>query len=206
MSTLGEMASNIADDINRNDLQSQIERAINRAIFHYRKDRFWFNETTAVLATVADQQTYTSTDGFPSDLLKINVARLYRTSTDTYILTRQSYEWMEWVDPNLSVGPPDYYSVYNTSFYLYPIPDQAYNITLSYLKSYSELSGANDTNDFLSYAEDLIEARAEWWLYSRVLRDPEAAQVMKSAELEALSAIRKMTNSYITRGEISYRE
>lgn len=200
------MTNNIADDLDRNDLQSQIQKAINRAILYYRSERFWFNETITSLTLVANQESYGVNDGWPSNMLKLDTANLIRNPTDKYLLIPKDYAWLVMVNPNTSVGPPDCYAIYEEQIFMYPIPDRSYSVTLSYLKSYDALVDAEDENDFTSNAEDLIEARAEWWLYSRVIRDNDAAQQCKADELDALYALRRMSKNYIGSGELRYRD
>ena len=73
--------------------------------------------------------------------------------------------------------------------WLYPIPDSAYTVTYYYRKSYTELSADGDNNDWTNNAEDLIEARATWWLHNRITKDKDEAQIAKAEEMEALRAL-----------------
>src|SRR3990167_8249278 len=63
MTTLAVMKSQLADDLNRTDISTQIATAIESAIDHYRQTRFYWNETRgSTFATVASQSRYTSSD------------------------------------------------------------------------------------------------------------------------------------------------
>jgi len=200
------MTVNIADDLNRNDLDSQIGKAINRAISYYGFDRFWFNEKITTFATVRSQESYGAADGFPADILRLDTVNLTRNTTSKYLMVPKTYPWIVLVNPTISLGPPTCYAIYEEQIFMYPNPDQSYTVTLSYVESYTELSDSNDTNNFLSNAEDLIESRAEWWLYSRVIRDADAASNCKNAELEALTALRRKTANYIGSGNMMWQE
>lgn len=202
MSTFSDMRSRIADDLNRSDLTTQINKAINRAIEHYENNRFWFNETTGTFVTVANQQAYSTSDGLPSDIAEIDVVKITFSSTDKPELTRRSYQWLQETDISAVTGRPSDYAWYKSNLYLYQIPNSIWTVTISYQKTYSALSGDSDTNDWTTDAEDLIEARARWWLYKRVIKDMEEAESAKLEELEALRALQAKTTKLISTGKI----
>jgi len=87
MSTYAEMQSKIADDLNRSDLTSQIQREINRAIRKYSRKPFWFNGQKFNFSVVANQQIYDSSDGLPSDIRIIDAVMINQSpntiNTDT---------------------------------------------------------------------------------------------------------------------------
>lgn len=96
MSTYAQMQAKIADDLNRSDLTTQIQREINRAIRKYASIPMWFSSTSANFTTAAGQQTYDTADGLPSnirivDYLRVNQSTPTITTTggvaDTYTLT-----------------------------------------------------------------------------------------------------------------------
>ena len=200
MSTFNTMVSRIADDINRSDIDTQIGLAINRAIaFYANKSRFWFNETTGTFSTVANQLIYTSSV-IPTDIAKIDYVQITLSSTNLYQLTPRLYNWVQDMNTGLITGQPTDYAYYSQQFYIYPIPTAIYTITVSYVKKYSTLSGTQ-TNDFTTYAEDLIEARAEAWIYQRILKDFENATASKAEEKEALQALQTETTRIISTGK-----
>ena len=190
MSTFLQMQQRIADDINRTDLTTQIKKAVNRAIEFYAKTaRFWFNEKTATFATVASQFNYGSADGIPTDMREIDYVKIALSSTNNVPLIPRTYDYVQTANVGNLTGTPADYAYYKENFWLYPVPAAVYTITVSYAKSYAELILDADTNDFTEEAEDLIEARAEWWLYKRVIKDYDAATIAKSEEQEALIAL-----------------
>lgn len=194
MSTLAEMQLRIGDDLSRTDLNSQIITAINRAIQSYAKrGRFWFNEKTATFSTVVGQLIYSSADGIPTDMMEIDEVQLALNATNIITLIPRTYDYIIRRSNNTSNGTPGDYAYYKQSFYIYPRPSQVNTITVSYAKSYPALAVGADTNDFLIYAEDLIEARAEWWLYSRILKDYDAAEISKKEESSHFEAIASET-------------
>ena len=67
MSTLSQLITRISNDLHRTDLTTQIREAINRAIQHYGRERWWFLEQSYVFTTSS-----TSTYSVPLDLIQID--------------------------------------------------------------------------------------------------------------------------------------
>ncbi len=197
MSSLSEVRARIADDLDRSDLSSQIDKAINRAIRHYRHKSFWFTQTTGTFVTVSGQKAFGTSDGLPSDILEIDYVEIAINNTD-YRLTPRSYAYIQEVDPSVYTGDPDDYAWYASKMHLYPVPDASYTVTVSYSKSYDEMTTDAATNDFTTDAEELIEARARWWLYRRVIKSPQDADMAKGDEVEALVALTSQTEKLVT--------
>ncbi len=202
MSTLLEMRSRIADDLDRSDLTTQITKAINRAIEHYEKERFFFNESSGTFPTVADQESYGSADSVPTDIVAIDVLTITESSSNIYPLDKFPFQTLRYLNTSGTTAPgvPYNWAYYQEKFWFYPVPDAAYTMTVYYTKSYAALSGDSDTNDFLDEAEDLIEARARWWVNHRIIKDLNAAAADKSEELEALMALQIRSSNLITTG------
>lgn len=203
MSTLAQMRSRIADDLDRDDINTQIDKAINRAIeFYAKKERFWFNEVTASFNTVASQFNYSSSDTGISNIREIDYVKIAIASTLNFDLTPRTYKYVQDSNVGNYTSQPTDYAYYKENFFIYPVPNAVYAITVSYTKSYTALSLDADTNDFTSNAEDLIEARASWWLYRRILKDYDAAADSKEEELEALQGLRIETARMISTGRV----
>lgn len=204
MSTINAMENKIKSDINRSDLTSQISTAINRAIrYYYNSDNFYFNETTATFDTVSGQKIYENTDSGTgiTDIAEILMVKIAINASTLIELTPRTFQYLEQLDVNSNPGQPFDYAYYNQNFYIYPIPDAAYTVTVYYNKEYSDLSG-NNSNDFTTDAEDLIEARARWLLYMHVIRDSEAAAMSKAEEKDALQALRISTARKTSTGKV----
>lgn len=197
-STFLQMQQRIADDLDRSDLNTQIKLAINRAIKHYKTEPFWFKETSDTFSAVLNQEEYTQGVGsVPDDIEMIDIMeRVY--NGDKITLTEITPFELEAKQQGDSVGIPDQFAQYEGKFKLYPIPNQSgITIQIKYTKNYVDLSADSDTNDWLTYAEDLIEARARWWLNMRVIRDINAAADDERQEISALDALRT-TNTHKT--------
>lgn len=197
MSTLAQMRSTIADKLNRTDLNSQITTEINRAIEHYyNSERFWFNETTGTFSTVASQESYTSSDAaFIANIREIDYVKITLSSTNHQPLTLRTFQELQIQNQGRSTGQPTDYAWYQSSFYLYLIPNNIWTITVFYTKTYSDLSADADTNDYTAYAEDLIEAHVMAAMYDDYLFDPAKADRMRIKRDTALQALRSRTSA-----------
>jgi len=204
MSTFAQMKTRIADDIKRSDLATQIGIAINRAIEFYEKDRFFFSETSGTFATVSGQESYGTSDNVPSTIAEIDEVTLTESSSNIFPLDKTSFSSIRAmnVGGTTATGVPLDYTYYMEKFWLTPIPNGVYTVTVYFKKNYASLSADGDTNDYTEEAEDLIEARARWWLYKRIIKDYEAAGEAKIEELEALSSLQSKTTMLITSGAV----
>lgn len=192
MTQLSVMRSRIEDYLDRSDLETQVTLAINRAIEYYEKERFWFNEKTGTFSTVANQKNYSSSDSIPTDMAQIDYVEVTASGKE-YELTPRTYDYIKELIGFDMTGQPTDYAYYQENFYLYPVPNAVYTITVSYQQKYTALSADTDENDFTTDAEDLIEARSLWWLYKNIIHDNEQADSAKIAELDALASLRKKT-------------
>ena len=198
MTTLGTMMDRIADEINRSDLTSQIQKAIKTAIKTYDKDRFWFNESRSfTFSTVAGQEFYTSSDNTNiPNLLAIDTIQVAITSTDKYLLQRVPYEQIEAISSNTTVdqGQPTWFAYYGKQLRLYPIPDAVYTVRVSAVWALDDLSATSDTNAWMTDGETLIRSRAKRELYTHVIRDTDGAAAMAQAEITELKDLRSASS------------
>lgn len=204
MSTFAAMKTRIADDIKRSDLTTQIGVAINRAIEFYEKERFFFNETSGTFVTVSGQESYGSADSIPSTIAEIDEVTLTQTSSNIFPLDKTSFGSVRALNAGgtTATGVPLDYAYYSEKFWFYPIPNGVYTVTVYFKKNYAQLSADGDTNDWTEEAEDLIESRARWWLYKRIIKDYEAAAEAKGEEIEALSSLQSKTTMLISTGAV----
>lgn len=188
MSTLGTVKANIATLLRRTDLDSEIAIAVARAIQHYEREVFTFNETRSTsLTTTASTKTVTlPTDFVRADKLMITV----NNAVYEVLPTPGGIGELEALYFSSSnTGAPSRYAIYAGAFYFYPIPDQAYTLTLDYVKRLTALATDNDSNAWTADAEDLIEARAMWWVQSQVIHDNDGAQASMMREASVLAGL-----------------
>lgn len=199
MATLSTLRSNIADQIDRTDLNTQIDLSINRAITHYGANKFWFNEAASTFVTVADQKSYGTADGISTAVAGIEVAQVTVNSVN-FELYKKTYDFVTLVNTDDFTGYPEYWAYYDEKMYLYPTPDASYTVSISYITKYPTLTADGDSNDFTNNAEDLIESRSRWWLYKRILHDRERALEAKEDEMDAFNNLTSLTNNRINAG------
>lgn len=200
MSDYGTMQSNIATFLRRDDLSSEIPIAIKRAIAHYSNEDWpWLQaRTTASITTSSSTKTVT----IPSDFKSV-VTLLVTVNSAKYELYQRTQKEIEelYYDESLTEIPLRY-AIWDGNFYLYPIPDDTYVLTLDYYQELTELANSTDSNEWTTTAEELIEARACWWLANRVMRNMELANSFKEAELEAYQRLRANATLQISSGRL----
>lgn len=193
MATFEEMKARIADDLNRSDLTSQIGKAINRAINHYKTYPFYFTEGKQAFTINSSNYIYDSTNSdFPSLFGRVSLITIASGGT-TYSVKNKNMQQFQDLNADDSTGIPSVFTQYQNKVWFYPQPDRSMTGTVYYSKTYAALSASSDTNDFTSYAEDLIEARARWWINLRVIKDLEGAQIDKIEETDAFANLQEAT-------------
>jgi hypothetical protein len=205
MATWDDLISRIADDLNRTDLTTQIGVAVNRAITHYQSERTWFNETSDTFTTTSGQESYTSADGLATDIVLIDTVQITDSASNQFVLIPRTWDYIRSLQtkPATYTGLPGEWCWYQERLYLYPTPNATLTGTVWYIKSYADLA-TGESNDWTTEREalDLIEARATWWIASRVLKDYERANFSKQEEMEALRRVIVRTNRNVSRGTI----
>lgn len=196
--TLSTMQSNIAIYLNRTDQSTNITLGINRAIDYYSSgNNFFFQEAITTFSTVINQESYGSADGVPTNIQEIDDLIITQASTNKMPLTPRTYRWIKARNVAQVPGIPYDYAYYNSKFFMSLIPDQVYTMTLSYTKSYADLSAGSDHNDFTDNAASLIEARTCWWIYSKILKNKDAAADAKAEELDELVNAQAQTSDLV---------
>ena len=189
MTTLLQMRTNIATDLKRSDINTDINRAINKALAHYETEDFWFSEKTSTFSTVANQQSYTTTDTSITDILKINKVSVTKNNM-RYILEPKTFQYIRDIYNNTSYkGYPDFYALWADKIWLYPTPDAVYTITVDYFQKFSDVSADGDENDLMIYGGDLIEQRARYVLNRDLIEDEAAMARARQGEAEALESL-----------------
>ena len=202
MSDLGTMIGRIADEITDPKVAARIPNAIQAAIRYYESERFWFTEGESTASTVINQQSY----AMPTDFLEPDVLTItFTVDNIRFTLKRRPWTWMRLhlIDPDTTSRPRDW-SYFADQIWLYPIPDQVYTLTLSYLKRLAALSAFADTNDWMVHGEELIRTRAEWDLMFHVAKDYVAAAAYETAVKNALFNLRGKSEQKIATGRLSF--
>lgn len=201
MSTLGAMLDRIADELARTDLTSNIRQAVQSAIRHYERKPFYFNETRSTLSTSDGASSYTTSDfSFLDKMAEIYSAKI-TVNSNQYQLIERDWEYLDSLRTSTThEGDPTDFSYYGKQFHVYPTPNAARNILISYVEKAATLSATTDTNYWMTDGEELIRARATRKLYAEVIKDPENAAYWHQCEMEAFDALRAETEARVMTG------
>ena len=190
------MRTNIATDLKRSGLSTDIDRAINKSLSFYETEIFWFSEKTGTFSTVANQQSYTTTDTGITDILKINKVSVTKNNM-RYILEPKTFQYIRDIYNNTSYkGYPDFYALWADRIWLYPTPDAVYTVTVDYFQKFSDVSADGDENDLMIYGGELIEQRARYILNRDLIEDEAAMNRAKQGENEALASLQIRNAQY----------
>lgn len=186
MSTYGELTNKILDDLDRSDMTSQAQDAIDSAINFYRVRPWFFLEARATAQTVANQEFFPLPDDYESHLLlSINI------SGNQYTLTQRTMDWIEEraVSSSLYTGNPTDFAIWDEQIRLYPIPNAVHTMTMSYRRQLSDLESASSSNAWTIEGFELIRRHASADVAGTILRDYQLSDRLKLHELEELQNI-----------------
>lgn len=176
MSTYGTMQTRIENELKRSNLSTDnhITNAIQSAIKHYERERWYFNEatTSTSLTTSASLATYS----LPADFMKMDNVMVTQNGWKSKSEPMPYIEMDSRDAGNASAkGPPKFWAVYGNLLRHYPIPDSAYVVTISYQKRLTTLSASTDTNAWVDDLEALIRTKAKEIICRDVIRNYEMA-------------------------------
>lgn len=178
--TLADLqAACIRELYNRTDLTTELAAAINSAISHYQKQKFWFSEETETAVTVAN----TSNLALPSDFGWVDGLTILN-SAGTLPIRMGRIDWSVMQDyganSTLSLGLPTEYAIYADQLWFYPTPDQAYALTLYTNFQNAPPTLGTDVSSWTSVgkAEELIRSRSVADIFCQVLKRPASLQEM----------------------------
>ena len=205
MTTRSQVESQIADDLARSDITSQISEAVNTAIRSYRYERLGFNEAYRVTATLSISADFLALSGLSVRLRKIDRLRLVRSAGDYLDLYHRDYDWiMSRQDVRVLCQPAEY-ALYNNTLHFDSMADQTYTLYLDGIKELGNTSAsysAGDTSAWFNDGRELIRHRAKRELYAHVLKDMELASAAGAAEKDALRTLKAEAGEERTTGTI----
>ncbi len=180
MATLGGLKEQIASDLHRSDLTTQIALAIAESVAEYQGRRFAFNQARDSFATVAATEYYGS-GVIPADIAEIDSLKLTYSGT-TYTLEPVSFGWIEDVSSTTNTGRPTRWAWYAQEIRLYPIPDAAYTVSIAYLQKIDVPSSDGESNAWTTTAKELIRHASVKRLCRDTLQDYQRAEFAQAAE------------------------
>jgi len=208
MSTLAALKSEIADDIIRSDLTSQIANAITAAIKHWQQTPYLFNDERVTFSTVASQSDYTSSDDADiGRLVKIH-SSFESDGSNTSNLDRVGSDHMEYLlDGSAANGEPYQYSYFAEKIRLYPKPDKAYTIILNARTvAAAPATDVETGNPWMEEGYPLIRAWAKRELGLHITNDPELVSRMEIAAGQAQSFLEERYNRLNSTGYLEHTE
>ncbi len=199
MADLATLKTRIADEINRTDLTTQIGYAVSDAISFYQGKRFAFNQARTTFDTVAGTEFYT-TSTIPDDIAQIDSLTV-TVNGRKVALEAWSFNVMEDIATTTNTqSQPWAYAWYANQIRLYPAPDAAYTLTISYLQKVDAPANDSTSNAWTTEAGALIRHAAKKYLYRDVLLDASAASLCAQAEADELSRLKAESNQLVTGG------
>ncbi len=203
MSTYSDMQARIADELNRDDLSSQIRLAIKSAIAYLETEPFYFNEQRAYVTTSAGTRAY----GLPDEFQGVNTLTLTYNNYIT-LLDEKPWSYIEHITSTTeSQGWPRAYAIYDYQLWVYPIPDQAYTLTMAYYKRLEDVSATGSDNAWMDprHGEEIVRTLAKVDLMENVIPDParlKQAQVLRTRYDRLLANLKWESASRTTTGRV----
>ena len=162
------MQARIADELNRDDLTSQIQLAIKSAIANLETMPFYWNEQRSYIDTAATQRIYELPDNFQG----VNTITLTYNNYIT-LLEPRAWSYIEDITSTTeSQGQPRSFAIYDYQLFVYPIPDQVYRLTMSYYKRLEDVSATGSDNAWMDprHGEEVVRTLAKVDLLQNVIK------------------------------------
>src|SRR5262245_52679630 len=195
MPAFGDLKAQIANDLRRSNLPSEIQTAVLDAIRDHETERFWWNETAIyTLDTIAGQEEYTIALQPPIlEFIKIDWLRAQVGNT-WYDVIRYPMDDIERLYSSPSSGQPYDFGYHGNTIRLYPTPDNVYPIRISGHYRLIELVNDADSNEWTNAGKNLIRYSALKRLYLYPIRDREQVQMAEGAEQRELDYLRRQAD------------
>lgn len=206
MTTRSDIEVQIADDLARSDLSSQISNAVNAAIRAYRFERFGFNQAYRVTATISVSSAYIAMTSITPRFRKIDRIRILRNNNDYIDMYHRDYDWLMSRQDAYALSMPLEFAVYNDSIHFDSYADQTYTLAIDGLKDLGSAASASfsagDASAWFNGASGLIRHRAKREVYAHVLKDMELASAAAAAEKDAYNLLKSEMDQVVTTGFI----
>jgi hypothetical protein len=205
MANFGELKAQIASDLRRSNLTSEIATAVLDAIRDHDTERFWFNETaTYSLSTVAGTDTYTLAAQAPiQEFIKIDRVKVQVGNT-WYDLDEETWDEMDQLYATPTFGQPFRWAFQGADqFRIYPTPQAVYSLQIFGHYRMVPLVNDGDTNDWTSRAQNLIRYTALKRLFAYPIRDMQQQQSADASGMRELEYLRRETERRARSGEMA---
>lgn len=199
MTTLADVVENIADQLTRTDLDSQIKAEVQAAIRFYERKPFYFTERRNGTFDTVDGTEFYSTVDFSGSagagtltatenvgrILHITYAKVDQSGLDEdlSVIPYEKYEYYR--QGTDTRGMPSYATLYAHQIGLWPIPSGVWTISLSAVVKPVVPSADSDESVWFDEALELITNRAARSVCIKYLMDRERANAYTILETEA---------------------
>jgi hypothetical protein len=194
------LQTRIANELNRTDLSTEIQDAIQSAVAFYSGEHFYFSEKRAYRIISEDDEFV----GLPDDFEDFIILTITVDNNYKYKLYPRTFQWIEdtQTNPDWTSRPTDF-ALWNDQIRLYPISDGSYTLNLAYHSSQSSLSANADSNGWTTVmdGEELIRLHAKVDILENIIRGQEAiieARLYRGREAETLKMMREKTTMRLT--------
>lgn len=208
--TRADIEAQVADDLARTDLSTQIGTAMDWALTYYSDDRFFFNEVTHATATLSSSVNFMplTIPPMPYKFLKFDRIRASINGLFYEVIPSDYDLIMGWQDGN-TFDRPCYYCIHGDKIQFDVGADQNYAMDFDGLVSL----GTGDTATFTAASEaawfnvggELIRSAIKRNLYGHLLKDERMASMAVEAEQDAYSMLKGMTTRKKSSGFIKPR-
>ncbi len=205
MATFGDLKAQIASDLRRSNLTTEIATAILDAIRDHDTERFWFNETAAY--TFNTQNTvddyFLAAQAPIQEFIKIDKVRT-RVGNTWYTLKEQTWDELDEAFSSPTSGQPfDWAFQGNNELRLFPTPNAVFPMKIFSHYRIVPLSADSDSNDWTTAAKNLIRYTALKRLYAYPIRNVQEQQSADAAGMRELEYLRRETERRQRSGEMA---
>lgn len=210
--TRAQLETQIADDLARGDLTTQITEAVDQAILQYEQERFWFNQVHSQTATFSSSETHVDFSAMPKKFLEVDRVRVATSAGVNFYweVTPASYASVMQAQETVILARPLEYVVYNNALQFDSKANRDYSLFIDGLVSLGSVASASfstaDTSAWFNDGRTLIRATAKADIFANLLEAPEKAAVFEALAQKELNKLRAKTNQKLGFGPIISEE
>jgi hypothetical protein len=206
MATYGDLKAQIASDLRRSNLTTEIASAVLDAIRDHDTERFWFNETaTYSLNTVNGTDEYTLAAQAPiQEFIKIDRVKTQVGNTWLEVYDDWTWDEMDEAFATPTTGQPAQWAFTgNNQLRIFPTSNAVFPLRIYGHYRIVPLSADGDSNDWTNAAKNLIRYTALKRLFAFPIRDMQQQQSADAAGMRELEYLRKETERRQRTGEMA---
>ena len=204
--TFGDLKAQVASDLRRSNLTTEIASAVLDAIRDHDTERFWWNSTPLPYhLTISPGGGVDSGAGFPQgdcypltpqgaiyefimiDAVRANIGVWYTVKSTDWLTIEDLYS-------TLSSGQPSWWALDADLLRIYPLPSQSYELRIFGHYRLPPLVNDADSNEWTNQGFNLVRYTALKRLYSFPIRDADQVQNAEQAGMRAMDYLRRKTD------------